>query len=457
MQKSHDIAIRSNATIAEMLNDCSIDRFMAIDMEWNIIAWNRISEKLTGIGKKDIIGKKLMEVFPQFGEDREMLNAIRLAMSGIKSFVPAQKNQFNRHHYENHFIPLTMPDGGMVGVMNLMHDVAHRIKAEQQLHKLNIDLKKKYEQLERTADELATLTYITTHNIKDPLRQFYASLELLVRAEGRALSDGGKANLRRMQSSLNRMTLLLDDILALSGINNLVGEETPVNLEEIMKQAVDKLKDKIRSNNVQIQSAGLPTITGYPEMLYYLFYYLINNAIKFRKHDAPLHVTISSTSVTLPGDETERTNKTDGAGKTEERKQTKKDIRRSVSSTMELASARKMPTDSSSPSIKSPKNTPAQAPASPSVAKWSTPTTASSRPKAGPAKALPSIVTSQYKTSNADSTALQRCGTERLAASQLYSRACGPNEANASRQKVFTPDAELPTLNSFFGHFLPIA
>lgn len=300
MPQLRDTVTESAVSIAEMLNDCSIDRFMAIDMDWNIIAWNRISEKLTGVAKKDIYGKKLLEVFPQFGEDKEMINGIRMAMSGIKSFVPAQKDLFNRHYYENHFIPLTGPGNKMMGVMNIMHDVAHRIKAEQQLYKLNIALKKKYEQLERTADELATLTYITTHNIKEPLRQFYASLELLVRSEGRALSDGGKANLRRMQSSLNRMTLLIDDILTLSGISNLAGEEKSISLEALLQQAIDKLQDKIKANNVHITAAALPVITGYPDMLYYLFYYLISNAIKFRKHDAPLHISITSTGVILP-------------------------------------------------------------------------------------------------------------------------------------------------------------
>lgn len=107
-----------------------------------------------------------------------------------------------------------------------------------------------------------------------------------------------------MQASLNRMNLLLDDILALSGISNLAVEESMVNLEEIRQQAVDRLKDKMRANNVHLQAAPLPVITGYREMLYYLFYHLINNAIKFRKHDAPLHINITSELVTLPGNET---------------------------------------------------------------------------------------------------------------------------------------------------------
>lgn len=141
MQKLPDMPVETSAGLAEMLNDCSIDRFMAIDTAWNIIAWNRTSELVTGISRKDIYGKKLLEVFPQFEQDKEMMDAIRLALSGIKSFVPAHKNLFNRQHYENHFIPLTRPDNKLVGVMNIMHDVAHRMKAEQQLHQLNIALK----------------------------------------------------------------------------------------------------------------------------------------------------------------------------------------------------------------------------------------------------------------------------------------------------------------------------
>ncbi|MBO9563877.1 MAG: PAS domain-containing protein [Niastella sp.] len=314
MQISRDTTAEPAATIAELLNDCSIDRFMAIDMEWNIIAWNRSSEQLTGIGKKDIYGKKMLEVFPQFGEDKEMINAFRLAMAGIKSFVPAHKGLFNRHHYDNHFMPLIGSDGRMVGVMNLMLDVANRQKTEQQVRMLNTALKRKYEQLERATDELATLSYITTHNIQEPLRQFYASLELLIRAEGRTLSDGSKANLRRMQSSLNRITLQLDDMLALSGIDTLPGKEEPVNLEITLQQVLEKLADKIKANNVRVQATALPVLTGNAEMLNYLFYYLISNAIKFRKHEETLQITISSTQVTLnPGE----------AGGTNEQKYTK--------------------------------------------------------------------------------------------------------------------------------------
>ena len=83
-----------------MLTDSSIDRVMAMDLNWNIIAWNRTSEVLSGITKKNILGKNLLEVFPQINADQEMLDAIKVAFEGKKSFLPSTINAFNRHYAE---------------------------------------------------------------------------------------------------------------------------------------------------------------------------------------------------------------------------------------------------------------------------------------------------------------------------------------------------------------------
>jgi PAS domain S-box-containing protein len=298
MNRSQDI---TDQELASMLSDSSIDRIMAIDTDWQIIAWNHTAEKVSGIKKELVLHKKLLEVFPHIASDREMMNAIDLAFSGFKSFVPAHKLVLHRQHYENHFIPLKNKEGKITGVMNIMHDVAHRVKAEQQLHRLNIELKKKNEQLERANDELATIIYITSNNFKEPLRHVYSSLELLIRAEGKVLSDGGKANLRRVQASLNRMNLLLDDILALSAINNPPDEGTSVDLNEVLQQARQQLAVKLRSSNAHIETAALPMVNGHRDLLYYIFYHLICNALKFSRHNKPLHIRISSDTVMLQG------------------------------------------------------------------------------------------------------------------------------------------------------------
>src|SRR5689334_3785307 len=103
----------------ELLNDSSIDQVMAIDDQWNVIAWNKTAAQITGIEKADIIGKHLLEIFPKLAEDPEMMEAVKFAFEGKKSFVPALPGVFNRHSYENHFIPLTDVSGEVKGVMNI--------------------------------------------------------------------------------------------------------------------------------------------------------------------------------------------------------------------------------------------------------------------------------------------------------------------------------------------------
>src|SRR5690349_3625087 len=162
--KGENHLLSDQLNITEMLIDSSNDRVMAIDLNWNIIAWNHTSEMISGLNRKTLLGKKLTDAFPQILNDQEMMEALNSAFKGRKSFLPSHTNSFNRHYCENHFIPLTDSQNNIIGVMNIIHDVAHRIKVEKQLQKLNTALEKKYNQLEKANSELATFTYITSRD-----------------------------------------------------------------------------------------------------------------------------------------------------------------------------------------------------------------------------------------------------------------------------------------------------
>lgn len=285
-------------SLTEMLSDSAIDRVMAIDNNWNIIAWNRISELITGISRKKLIGENLLDAFPQILNDKEMLDAITMAFEGRKSFLPSLSNSFNRHYAENHFIPLKDKNDNVVGVMNIIHDVAHRIKVEKQLQKLNTALEKKYQQLEKANNELATFTYITSRDIKEPLKHVYTSLELLIKKEGASLSNMSKGNLRRMQGSLNKMNLLIDDITAVASISTRSEPYTEVDLDDILAKTTNDLKNKINEKRAVIESVTLPLVTGYRNMLEYLFFHLLDNALKFQYEGETPRVNIACDVVT---------------------------------------------------------------------------------------------------------------------------------------------------------------
>lgn len=274
-------------SLEEMLNDCSIDAIIAIDTDKNIIAWNVTAERIYGKTKEEVIGKAITEVISSMAEDAETLKAIKLAIKGIKSFIPASKKYFHRLHAENHFITL-QDETGIKGVMNLVHDVAHRIKAEEQLQSLNDELKTRYRQLQITSEELAAFTLITSNKIKEPIRQVYTGIEHLIKIEASRLTDGGKASFRRMQSSINRMDLLLDDVLTLAQISILDKPVENVNIKDIIDEVVKALANRITEKNALLTTGELGTIKAHRNQVFLLLYHLTDNAIKFNNSNAPL-------------------------------------------------------------------------------------------------------------------------------------------------------------------------
>jgi PAS domain S-box-containing protein len=287
----------SAGNLGEILNDFSIDAIIAIDTKYNVVAWNRTAALAYGYSKKHALGKPLFQLIPELEKDTETIKAIELSLKGYKTFVASSKLCMHRQHRENHYIPLQDDEGTVIGVMNIVHDVAHRIKAEQQLQYLNEELERRYRQLKSTSEELASFTYITSNKIKEPIRHLYTGIEHLIKVEAGHLTDSGKATFRRMQSSLSKMDLLLDDVLSIAQISILQKVETDINVTELAKEVAEDIEKKTETR-VNIIVKELCIVKGHRNYLYLLLYNLLGNAIKFNGNSVA-EIRISCEKVVL--------------------------------------------------------------------------------------------------------------------------------------------------------------
>ena len=243
--------------LSEMLTNASIDRVMAINKEWKIIAWNKASEVFTGLPATVVIGKPVTRIFSAMESDVKFTAAFQTALKGFNAFLPADPQFEHRSYFESHFIPLKNDSGVVAGVMHIMHDVSHRMKAEKQLMELNAALRLKCRQLEEAYAEIASFTNLTSQNIKEPMRRLYLALEHIIRTEAGNLSDSSRAGFRRMQTSFNRMNLLLEDILSVSGVSSQAKAGRQVHLMHL----VDRVKEALSFK----PSEQKPTMGGAPE------------------------------------------------------------------------------------------------------------------------------------------------------------------------------------------------
>jgi PAS domain S-box-containing protein len=267
----------------ELLNDASIDRVMAFDPELNIIAWNKTSQILTGLRKENILGRNVLDIFPELKDCKASMDAIKSALKGYKVFVPGEKGPREGGYYENHYIPLKDAENRVSGVLNIKHDVAHRVKAENELKALNKSLARKNKELKQKNAEIISFSHITSHDLKEPLRKIYLFIEMLMSKEIENLTDDGKKYFRKIQASVQRMGLLTDDILAYSQVLTEEQNLSNVDLSNTLLFVKDVLNEYISSSGAIIESESLPVIQGYRNLLSQLFQNIIHNAIKFQK------------------------------------------------------------------------------------------------------------------------------------------------------------------------------
>ena len=88
---------------------------------------------------------------------------------------------------------------------------------------------------------------------------------------------------KRMQTSANRMQVLINDLLAYSRVNEFEKEFTDISLNDVIKNVLEEmtLMQSIEETNTVINSSNLPEIKGIPFQLEQLFTNLITNSIKY--------------------------------------------------------------------------------------------------------------------------------------------------------------------------------
>lgn len=170
------------------------------------------------------------------------------------------------------------------GIIVVFYDINEQKKTDEALKDLNHSLKKKNKELEQKNDELTLFSYITSNELKAPLRKIYTSFEMILTREGYMLSNNAKAHFRRIQASIQKINLITDDLLSFARVNKNDEVLADTNLNETLSEAKEKLIHN-KEKDFLIESDKLPVIQGYPELLLQLFLHLIANAIKFQEKD----------------------------------------------------------------------------------------------------------------------------------------------------------------------------
>ena len=154
------------------------------------------------------------------------------------------------------------------------------------------ELEKRVQQLEIANQQLSRLTWMASHDLKEPLRSISMHASLLEESIGEVNSKC-KIHFEKIKLSIHKTQKLITDLLEVSQIENHQKSLRTVDLNSLINNVIDELNSLIIEKNVQIHCGKLPMVWADPILLSRVFQNIFSNAIKFHENKTP-QIDISS-------------------------------------------------------------------------------------------------------------------------------------------------------------------
>jgi light-regulated signal transduction histidine kinase (bacteriophytochrome) len=148
------------------------------------------------------------------------------------------------------------------------------------------------EQLTEANEELSKINWISTHDLKEPLRKIQMFGSRILESEKDSLSELVASSVTRIRLAAARMQALVDDLLLYSKMNVKEKDLIPVSLEAVAAAVVEEHKEKLTATGGTITIYDLPVVKGVRLQLDRLFRNILSNAIKFAREHVPPNVTL---------------------------------------------------------------------------------------------------------------------------------------------------------------------
>lgn len=181
-------------------------------------------------------------------------------------------------------------NGNPSKLVGFSQDITSQKQFTQQLSEL---VEQRTIDLQRSNSDLLQFAHIVSHDLKEPMRKIKIFNDIVKNRFSDDLDPKGKEYIEKVQSTADRVMLIVDDVLTYSTLNSSGYPLQKIDLNEIIENIKTDLELLIDEKKAILIKDELPIIDGAPILIHQLFYNLINNALKFSKAEEPPKVLIS--------------------------------------------------------------------------------------------------------------------------------------------------------------------
>jgi len=292
--------------------ESALDCVVGIDHKGKIIEFNPAAEQAFGYQRHEVIGQDMAKlIIPPSAQDGHDKGFARYLATG-ESKIIGKRQEINAQHRDGSTFSAELAviviknEGGPPQFTAFIRDITQRkltekelcqyahdaMKSSMRLNEKSKELEVLAENLRRRNTELDEFTYVTSHDLQEPLRKLISFSTLLRKDAGDSLPQQAEVDLKFITDAADRMQNLVRDLLTLSRTGRGDLKMQPVSLQGCMEKATEALDDRITETGATITSDELPQVLGDPTLLTQLYQNLIGNALKYCQVTPTVHLTV---------------------------------------------------------------------------------------------------------------------------------------------------------------------
>ncbi len=278
--------LRESTALKRAIFDSALDCIVIVDQDGEIIDANRATEQVFGYSRDELIGNNIdARFFPPELNERQRSNRERYgdssetgSMVGKRIEVPAMRKDGSSFFVEMAMQPV--PYMGRTVFAMFLHDVTERKKHREEIAQKNKDLE--------------TLLYVTSHDLREPLRAIRSFSELLRDRAADKLEETEGSFLTRVIDGADRLDRLLEDVLMLSRAQRASEANDLIDPRIVIDDVLKQLDPRITESQASIAvDDALPRVRVDPRWLRQSVFNLVANALKFVNPGEPPQIQIS--------------------------------------------------------------------------------------------------------------------------------------------------------------------
>jgi PAS domain S-box-containing protein len=250
---------------------------------------NQGAVEQVGYSADELMAMTPLDIKPRFTEA-----SFRAMVAPLVAGEPPLHNFETVHrHRDGHDVPVEIalqyvdPPEGDPRFVAVVRDITERKAVENELRERNRQLARLTRQLEERNRELDQFAYITSHDLKAPLRGIANLAQWIEEDLGEHATEAIRQQLELLRGRAHRMEALIEGILQYSRIGRTGETPQPVDVARLLDEVVDLLAPPPGAVTVE---PAMPTIVAERVPLQQVFHNLIGNALK---HGGPeVHVSV---------------------------------------------------------------------------------------------------------------------------------------------------------------------